>query len=173
MTIYHKHHIIPKHAGGTDDPSNIVLLTIEEHATAHENLWKEHGRWQDYCAWKSLTNQITNSERNYLLSVNRDTTYMQTEEYKKVISESCKGRKPTSGCFKKGNKRSSISIDKQRKTITGRKRGPYKSSNESRKIKVNLYGKEYPSIDAARKDTGYSFYTIKRLMQIQLLTQEH
>jgi hypothetical protein len=31
-TIYHKHHIIPKHMGGTDDLSNIAKLTIEEHA---------------------------------------------------------------------------------------------------------------------------------------------
>ena len=24
----HKHHIIPKHKGGTDDPSNLVELTV-------------------------------------------------------------------------------------------------------------------------------------------------
>jgi hypothetical protein len=33
--IIHKHHIIPKHAGGTNDPSNLVELTIEQHAEAH------------------------------------------------------------------------------------------------------------------------------------------
>ena len=33
--VYHKHHIIPKHIGGTDDPSNLVDLTIEEHAEAN------------------------------------------------------------------------------------------------------------------------------------------
>jgi len=26
--ITHKHHIIPKHIGGTDDPSNLIELTI-------------------------------------------------------------------------------------------------------------------------------------------------
>ena len=31
----HKHHIIPRHMGGTDDPSNLIELTIEEHAEAH------------------------------------------------------------------------------------------------------------------------------------------
>ena len=30
----HSHHIIPKHIGGTDDPSNIIELTVEEHAAA-------------------------------------------------------------------------------------------------------------------------------------------
>ena len=33
----HKHHVIPKH-DGTDDPSNIVELTIEEHAEAYKKI---------------------------------------------------------------------------------------------------------------------------------------
>lgn len=58
----HKHHIIPKHAGGTDDPSNIIELTIEEHAIAHKKLYEEYKRWQDFLAWKGLSNQITKEE---------------------------------------------------------------------------------------------------------------
>ena len=58
MQFKHKHHVIPKHAGGTDDPSNIVELTIEEHAEAHKKLFEEYGRWQDYLAWKGLSKQI-------------------------------------------------------------------------------------------------------------------
>ena len=30
----HLHHIIPKHMGGTDDPDNLIKLSIEEHAEA-------------------------------------------------------------------------------------------------------------------------------------------
>lgn len=30
-----QHHIIPKHMGGTDDESNLVLLTVAEHVQAH------------------------------------------------------------------------------------------------------------------------------------------
>ena len=37
----HKHHIIPKHAGGSNDPNNFVFLTIEEHAEAHRKLYEE------------------------------------------------------------------------------------------------------------------------------------
>jgi hypothetical protein len=62
MTIYHKHHIIPKHMGGTDDPSNLVELTIEEHAEAYRKLYEQHGKWQDKIAWQMLSGQITNSE---------------------------------------------------------------------------------------------------------------
>jgi hypothetical protein len=43
----HKHHIIPRHAGGTDDPSNLVELSIEEHAEAHRVLYEKYDRWQD------------------------------------------------------------------------------------------------------------------------------
>jgi hypothetical protein len=49
-----RHHIVPKHMGGTDDPSNITLLTRSEHAEAHRLLYVQHGKWQDYWAWKFL-----------------------------------------------------------------------------------------------------------------------
>lgn len=52
--MLHKHHIIPKHLGGTDDPSNLVELTVQEHAEAHRLLYERDGRWQDYVAWQGL-----------------------------------------------------------------------------------------------------------------------
>ena len=58
----HWHHIVPKHAGGTDDPSNLVLLTVEEHAEAHKKLWEQYGRWQDKIAWQTLSGQISIQE---------------------------------------------------------------------------------------------------------------
>ena len=62
MSIYHKHHIIPRHVGGTDETSNLILLTIEEHAEAHRVLFETYGRWQDNVAWKTLSKQITCGE---------------------------------------------------------------------------------------------------------------
>lgn len=53
----HKHHIIPKHMGGTDDPSNLIELSIEEHAAAHMRLYEEHGKRQDLGAYYLLTGQ--------------------------------------------------------------------------------------------------------------------
>jgi len=52
--IYHNHHIIPKHAGGTNAPDNIVRLTTTEHAEAHRLLYEKYGRWQDKLAWQGL-----------------------------------------------------------------------------------------------------------------------
>lgn len=56
----HRHHVIPRHMGGTDDPDNLVELSIPEHAEAHRKLFEEHGRWQDEIAWKVLSGQMTN-----------------------------------------------------------------------------------------------------------------
>lgn len=40
--------------GGTNDPSNLIELTIEEHAEAHRILYETYGREQDLLAWKGL-----------------------------------------------------------------------------------------------------------------------
>jgi hypothetical protein len=59
---YEKHHIVPKHMGGSDDKSNIVELTVEEHADAHRKLYEEHGHLQDKLAWKELLGLISTAE---------------------------------------------------------------------------------------------------------------
>jgi hypothetical protein len=48
--------------GGTDDPSNLIELTIEQHAEAHFLLYLEYGKWQDYMAAYSLSGQMTSEE---------------------------------------------------------------------------------------------------------------
>lgn len=60
--IYHNHHIIPKHMGGNDDASNIVRLSIEEHAEAHHQLWLIHGKLQDKVAWLMLSGKTEEGE---------------------------------------------------------------------------------------------------------------
>ena len=58
----HKHHIIPKHMGGTDDPSNLIELSVEEHAEAHKVLFEEYGLKEDEIAWKGLAGIIGREE---------------------------------------------------------------------------------------------------------------
>ena len=66
MTIYHIHHIIPRHMGGTDDPSNLIKLTIEEHAEAHRKLYEKHRCWQDKVAWKGLLRLLSSDECKFI-----------------------------------------------------------------------------------------------------------
>ena len=58
----HKHHIIPKHMGGTDVAENLIELTVEEHAEAHRLLFEKYGLWQDEVAWKGLAGIIGKEE---------------------------------------------------------------------------------------------------------------
>lgn len=113
----HLHHCIPKHAGGTNDPSNLVELTVEEHAEAHRLLYEKYGRWQDKLAWKSLIGCIGKEEiqseaaRQSIMSRERNSEewkkgwetrrkngWKPLEETKKKQSEALKGlkRKPFS-----------------------------------------------------------------------------
>ena len=58
----HIHHIIPKHMGGTDDPSNLMECSVEEHAELHFALYLEHGKWEDYIAAYSLSGIMDREE---------------------------------------------------------------------------------------------------------------
>ena len=99
----HKHHIIPRHMGGTDDPTNLVELTVEEHALAHKKLYEEHGCWQDYVAWQGLAKldknfdaakqaMIEGGKKGAAKSILRWKDPELREKYKRQISEKMKGR---------------------------------------------------------------------------------
>lgn len=91
--ITHKHHIIPKHMGGSDDPSNLIELSIEEHAEAHKKLYEEHGKWQDKIAWQTLSGQITHAEAIKQAQIYSNKNRTVTQEQKEKISKSLSGRK--------------------------------------------------------------------------------
>ena len=93
----HKHHIIPKHAGGTDDPSNIVYLSIKEHALAHKKLFKKYGRWQDKLAYKALSGQMNNYEIQQEARILGRLGRKESNETRKILSEMKKGNKNALG----------------------------------------------------------------------------
>ena len=115
--VLHKHHIIPRHAGGTDDPNNLVELTIDEHADAHRKLYEEYGRQEDYLAWKGLAGLIGKDEmirEKCALNSSRpgklNTFYgmKHTEETKRKISEKRKGHSDNKGIPKSADHRRKI-----------------------------------------------------------------
>jgi len=79
--------------GGTDDPSNLVLLTVEEHALAHKKLWEQYGRWQDELAYKGLIKLITHDEAVLISRLKSNSGKSLSETHRKNISESLKGHK--------------------------------------------------------------------------------
>lgn len=63
----HKHHVVPKHMGGSNHPSNLVELTVQEHAEAHRILYEKYGCIQDKLAWQGLAGIISNQDLIYTL----------------------------------------------------------------------------------------------------------
>jgi hypothetical protein len=59
----HRHHIVPVHAGGTDDDFNFTYLTVREHIIAHYLLWKIYKRPNDLRAMKMLGANLTSNQR--------------------------------------------------------------------------------------------------------------
>ena len=143
--IKHKHHIIPRHAGGTDDPSNLVELTIEEHANAHKLLYEKYGRDEDRWAWLGLSGQIGKDEILRQIAMAQKgvkkpdgfgkkisafrKTFKYSEESKKKMSEAKKGKKLTES-----------HVDKIKIARTGTKQTDYQKQrvSETRQKKYQL-----------------------------------
>lgn len=122
----HIHHIIPKHMGGSNDPSNLIELTVEEHAEAHRKLYEEHGHWQDHIAWKALSGQIGKEELRRQLTSYANAGKELTEEHKDKIREARKKQVPP-------NKGRKFSKEHRKKISENQKNAPRSAeSNEKR-----------------------------------------
>jgi len=72
--------------GGTDDPSNIVELTVEEHAQAHRKLFEEHGKWEDELAWKALAGIVSKKEAT-IIAMNEGAKKGYQRRLEKFLSQ--------------------------------------------------------------------------------------
>jgi hypothetical protein len=138
--IYHKHHIIPKHMGGSDDPSNLIKLTIEEHAEAHRILYEQYGKIEDRLAWhgllgligkddilleiaKSNGEKISNAKKGKTIPWNRGIkTGALSEAHRLKISKGGIGKKKPGSGARKGQIKSSAHRDSLRLAVQGKKR---------------------------------------------------
>jgi hypothetical protein len=81
--------------GGSDEPDNLIELTIAEHADAHRILWEKYGKKEDFLAWKSLSKQIDEEQVQQLRSSiggHNNKGKKKTEEHKMKVSESLMGK---------------------------------------------------------------------------------
>jgi hypothetical protein len=68
MIKWWKHHLIPRHMGGSDEPSNLVKCNTAMHVFFHKQLHEEHGKIEDYLAYKGLEGQLSKDEIMLTLS---------------------------------------------------------------------------------------------------------
>lgn len=59
---YHKHHVVPRYMDRSSKNTKVVLLKLEDHATAHWLLFKLYGKIQDKYAWYMLSGKTERSE---------------------------------------------------------------------------------------------------------------
>lgn len=65
------HHIVPRHAGGGDEPENLVRLEYRQHVFAHKLLWKAYGRLEDHYAYVMMSGQDGEKKREVLSAIGR------------------------------------------------------------------------------------------------------
>jgi hypothetical protein len=87
--VWHHHHIVPRHMGGTDDPSNILKCNVAMHAFLHKCLWEEHGLIEDKLAWHGLAGLI--DKQQIVDTLNR---LPKSDEHKKKLSLARLGKEP-------------------------------------------------------------------------------
>ena len=61
-SIHHNHHIVPRHAGGTDDETNLIRVSLTQHTMWHFANWQLWKRKEDYLAYKGLGGQVQGEE---------------------------------------------------------------------------------------------------------------
>jgi len=91
----HKHHIMPKHMGGSDNPDNLITLSVKEHAIAHAKLYLKHGNLKDYIAYKGLRKQMGKEEifiETSKIGGLNNKGKPKTKEHRVNISKSNKGQ---------------------------------------------------------------------------------
>lgn len=156
----HIHHIIPKHMGGSDDPSNLIELTIEEHAQAHFDLWKKFGCIEDKIAWKCLSGRNLSEEERIMLAKSGFEKFLLDEskviEWKNKISKSLTGKiqsKETKSkrsealklAYKEGRKKVVVNSDDARKRYYENNMSQLMSEGrkKSKKWKQSVTSEEY------------------------------
>ena len=157
-TIYtHKHHIIPRHLRGTcplldliiKDKSNLIELTVPEHAEAHRVLYEEFGNVYDKIAWKAISGRIGKEEIIRLVSSEngkKSRGYKHTEEHKKKMSLARKGKKLTEEHKKKmslAQKGKEFTVE-HKKNMSLAHKG--KKFTEETKRKISLAGLNRPKV---------------------------
>ena len=73
-TLFHVHHIHPKHDGG-DPNGEVIKCTIPDHARAHYIRYKVYGQIYDLIAYYGLVHKTDQKEkliREKIVSINRE-----------------------------------------------------------------------------------------------------
>ena len=144
---YEEHHVLPVALGGTDDPKNRVLLTAREHFLCHLLLTRmtegaDLVRMKHAFSYMALCHSSTHDRHktnsHWYQKAREFAAQSRDAQWKANISRALKGRKL-----------SSESIEKMRKSLTGR----------------TLTEEHRRSISRASKERGFSERAKRRMIE--------
>ena len=155
----HLHHIIPKHQLGTcpllvliiNDKSNLIELTVPEHAEAHRLLYEKFGNEYDRIASLAISGQIGKEEIIRLVCIEngkKSRGKKVTEESKRKMSLAKTGKKHTEESKRKmslvqmGRKHTEETKKKMSLAMTGRKMPPH-TEETKKKMSLARKGKKF------------------------------
>ena len=176
MTLLHNHHIIPKHAGGTDAEENIERgITVPVHADRHRVLYEKYGRWQDKLAWQALSGMIGKEE--ILREKSREGGRLSARrwsdpEYKDRLSESHKSRWSAMDTVKRQSisekmSRTASGVPKSEKhkvALRGKRPHVNQTGSKNNAFKGNIVTPSgtFTSLKEAAKSEGIHFSTLSK-----------
>lgn len=84
ISYYERHHIIPRCMGGSNEATNLVLLTAKEHFVCHHLLCKMYKHKSLYFAFWAMCNQLAGDcQRKYKISAR---TYQEAKENFAIVN---------------------------------------------------------------------------------------
>lgn len=124
--------------GGTDDPSNLVEVTLEQHIALHKQLWEDLGQWQDYAAWQGLSGRMGKEELIRFVQSQTHKGIPKTDEHRRKLSIAAKKRyedktrHPMFGKHKEENPNYGKTRPKHSKRMSG-KNNPMSAENRMKR----------------------------------------
>lgn len=150
MSIYHTHHIIPKHMGGTDDPENLVKVTVKKHAQLHKQLWEDLGNWQDKVAWLALEGLISSGEATQIAIL------MGSKKASKIAGAIHKERFETDSEYRQ------YFLNVWQKTGKKAWREKYKNNEEFRNRHIKMLERNNEKLSEKWKDPNYRIQRLSK-----------
>lgn len=134
-----KHHIIPKCMGGTNDSSNLVLLTAREHFICH---WLLAKQYRTKALWNAFAMMAVSSEKH----IRNNSKHFERMRIARRYAMSGDGN-PMFGKKSVCVKHTPETIEKIRLSKIGKKRNPFnrKPATQETKDKISLSNKNKPS----------------------------
>ena len=83
--------------GGSDDPTNLIEVSVEEHSELHLALYLEYGRTEDWVASQSLAGLMGKEEARRLATASSNINRVWTKEMRDNAARGSQGNSNSKG----------------------------------------------------------------------------